>query len=322
MEDSTFYTLQEIEKLQQKISVYRDTLMTLKRGTSLEDYLVMKSEFDVLKMQISHIEGLSETIDEKQHTQSEVYEEQAKQFSFQLAALNQTIEEMNQEILSNSNKLTFSKGEEISENNTVAMQEEIYANKSTSIVTNINDIPPSNNQPSYMQLRNLANQVIQLQKKQENIAPVEHTEYEGNQKQQHHFNQRYFQSINTHPDNIYNGLYKNTAGKVSFNFKNTEENQDISLNDFTNSDHSSHITNEDGKTNISSSIERVIENLNTASLNAIESNSESVTVSTSESNYIEPVMPIEKTKGNAESSDVESKKQKNSLLFNIFRKWN
>lgn len=317
MEDSKYYTLQEIEKLKLKILTYKDTLMTLKVGTSMEDYLFMKSEFDVLKKQISYIEDLKETMDEKQHTQNEVYEEQVEQLSFQLAALNQTVEEMNQEILSILNKLTFSKG---------TIQEETHVNKSTIIVTHSDEITPINNQssivsnqPSYMQLRNLASQVIQPQKNQ-----IEHTEYKENQKQQRHFNLRYFQSINTHPNNIYNGLYKNTTDKESLHFKNFSENPDIPINDFGNSHHYSHITNEPEKTNTSSPINSVPENVNTASLNPIEPiSSESVTVSTtSESTYIEPVIPIEKIKKHAESSDVESKKQKNSLLFNIFRKWN
>ena len=225
MEDSTFYTLQEIGELKQKISAYRDTLMTLKMGTSLEDYLIMKSEFDVLKTQISHVAGLTDTMDEKQYTQNEAYEEQVKQFSVQLAALNQTVEEMNQEILSISNKLIRSKGEEISENNTATKHEETHANQSNKIVTRMNDITPINNQtspvsnqPSYMQLRNLASQVIQPQKNEENIAPIEPTDYIANQKEQRHFNQRYFQSINTHPNHIYNGLYKNTSGKASLHF--------------------------------------------------------------------------------------------------------
>ena len=76
MEDSTSNTLQEIDKLKSKISSYRDTLMTLKMGTSLEDYLTMKNEFEALKSQISFIEGLTQKMDEEQHSQNEVYEEQ------------------------------------------------------------------------------------------------------------------------------------------------------------------------------------------------------------------------------------------------------
>lgn len=330
MEDSTIYTLQEIETLKQKISAYRDTLMTLKMGNSLEDYMEMKSELDILKTQTAHIEGLTETMDEKQHTQNAVYEEQVKQFSFLLAALNHTVEELNQEILSISNKLSFSKSEEIQESNTATIQEEPPVNKSTTIAARINDITPVNtqtstgtNQPSFMQLRNLASKIIQPQKKQENIVPIEHTESVGNLKQQRHFNQGYFQSINT-------------PGKASIHFKNTARNQNIPISNFGNSHHSSRETNEPPKANVPSSINNVTESVNTVSLNPIEPKSESVNTdsldpiepksesitiaTTSESTYIKPVMPLEKIKKHTESSDVESKKQKNSLLFNIFRK--
>ena len=150
---------------------------------------------------------------EKQHTQNEVYEEQIKQFSLQLAVLKQTIKEMNQEILSISNKINISKGEEGSENDISTTHEKNYTNQSNSKLTPIDDVQSSNNQdnqsstvsnqPSYQQLRNLTSQVLQPQKYQENIASFEQTGFIGDQKDQRYFNQRYFQSINTHPKHIY-----------------------------------------------------------------------------------------------------------------------
>ena len=140
-----------------------------------------------------------------------------------------------------------------------------------------NQLSPVSNQPSYMQLRNLASQVIQPQKKEENIAPYEPTEYIANQKEQRHFNQRYFQSINTHPNHIYNGLYKNTSGKASLHFKNTAENQKFPISDFRKSDPSSHITNEPEKTNVSPSIDSVPENVNTSAPTPVEAKSENLT---------------------------------------------
>ena len=264
MEDSTSNTLQEIEKLKQKISAYRDALMTLKMGTSLEDYLAMKKEFDVLKTQISYIEGLTQTVDEKQHTQNEIYEEQMKQFSLQLAVLKQTVKEMNQEILSISNKISTS--EEVSEKDTLTLT------KHEKNSTEVNDIQPTDdqsstisNQPSYKQLRNLTSQVLQPQKIQENIDSFEQPKLMGNQKDQRYFNQRYFQSINTHPNHIYNGLYKNTLGKTPLRFKNTDEIQDSPTNDPKNS--------------ISPSIDRVPKNVNSTVLNPIEPLNKSVDAS-------------------------------------------
>ena len=94
----------------------------------------MKSEFDVLKTQISHIAGLTDTMDEKQHTQIEVYEEQVKQFSVQLAALNQTVEEMNQEILSISNKLIRVKAKKFQKIILPLYMKKPHANRSTGMV--------------------------------------------------------------------------------------------------------------------------------------------------------------------------------------------
>ena len=152
--------------------------------------------------------------------------------------------------------------------------------------------------------------MLQPQKYQENIASFEQTGFIGDQKDQRYFNQRYFQSINTHPNHIYNGLYKNTLGKTPLRFKKTEEVQDIPTN------------NPEQKV-ISPSIDRVPGNENTTILNPIEPQNKIVDASTvNEASYSESVMeePIQSHPNNqTESFDVESKKQKNSF-FNFFRK--
>ncbi|MEG0471601.1 MAG: hypothetical protein RR588_04630, partial [Solibacillus sp.] len=98
MDDTKLYAIQDIERLKQKIAVYKETLTTLKKGTSIEDFLNRKEEFDGFKIQIAHLEGLTKTIDEKQSMQIEGYEEKVIQIANQIDLLNQTVEEMNQEI--------------------------------------------------------------------------------------------------------------------------------------------------------------------------------------------------------------------------------
>ena len=66
MEDSKLYSTQGIEKLKQQIEGYKDTLTSLKMGTSIEDYLFMKMDFDEIKTQMALLEELNETIDDKQ----------------------------------------------------------------------------------------------------------------------------------------------------------------------------------------------------------------------------------------------------------------
>ena len=56
MGDSKLYSAQDIEKLKQKISIYRDTLSTLKSGNSVDDYLFMKSNFNGFKTKFSNLE--------------------------------------------------------------------------------------------------------------------------------------------------------------------------------------------------------------------------------------------------------------------------
>ena len=105
MGDSKLYSAHDIEKLKQKIATYRDTLTTLKTGSSIDGYLFIKNEFNGFKTQISHLEGVAEIMDEKQSVQIGEYEQQVKQFSVQINSLNQTVEELNQDISLIRNKI-------------------------------------------------------------------------------------------------------------------------------------------------------------------------------------------------------------------------
>lgn len=307
MEDSSSNTtLQEIEELKQKISGYRGALLTLKMGNYFDDSLIIKREFDALKMQISTIEDVTKTFDVKQYAQSELYEEQFKQFALQLSVLNQTVKEMREEISQISNEIKTSKSEEMLGKDSMANQKEPQVKKANSISESNDDKTSPNNQasnapyqPSYIQLRNLPNKVIELQKSEEDMASVDQTEFI-----------------------VYPGLNKNNLDEASIQFKNFGENRNIPTSNIVNGYHSTSVANEEEKTNDSPSIYHENEKTDPSTFSIdkpiSESNNDSLVL---EQKYqSQPEIPIEKISKHLESSNVESKKQKNSSIFNIFRR--
>lgn len=96
MTEANFNTEYDVEKLKQKISSYKETLVTLKAGNAVEDYLTMKDEFNGFKTKIENLEGLAGKVNGKQNIQREPYEQQVEHFSVQLEQLNQTIGKLNE----------------------------------------------------------------------------------------------------------------------------------------------------------------------------------------------------------------------------------
>lgn len=336
MEESTTYTLQEIEKLKLKISGYRNTLMTLKMGTSFEDFQMMKNEFETLKSQLTYIEDLTKTMEEKQHTQNVIYEEQARQFEFQIASLNKTVEEMGKEIVLISKKLNNVKDvkvEEVKQEQPSA--EKPNAPKPASTMKYIHNGTPENvpapslpNQPSYMQLRNLTNQVIQLQKEEENKKPVEQIEYKADQADERYFNQRYFQTIN---QPAHQNINRNTLNKAILKSNKTSKGEATLLPNLNKVSNSSEQANEHEETP-PSLIEKVTESsIVSPELQETEFvNEELQTVDLSDLNegnsMLEDAQPesfklaVQEGTENENSGEEKSKKQWNSSFFNIFRK--
>ncbi|WP_107924056.1 hypothetical protein [Lysinibacillus parviboronicapiens] len=233
MEDSKLYSTQEIEKLKQKINSYRETLTSLKMGTSIEDFLFMKNEFDGLKTQMAHLEGLTETLDDKQNSHIRGYEDQIKLLSTQIESLNQTIDEMNQEIFTVLNRLLTI---EVNEAPATLAAPTIEKNSPTTTNTSqrhprITQTPDqstiTSKQPSYKLLQSLAGKATTMQLTLNNGIPSTGNDIQGNKPEERHFNQQYFQSINTHPSQIYNGLYRNTTVESTFHFKKATDAQEI-----------------------------------------------------------------------------------------------
>jgi len=233
MEDSKLYSTQDIEKLKQKIEAYKDTLTSLKTGTSIEDYLFMKMDFDGIKTQMALLEGLTETIEDKPNSQIGGYEEQIKLLSAQIESLNQTIEEMNQEILRALNKLlTIENTEAPITTPKTENTSKFIANGAQSdpiITQTTSQSAVALKQPSYKMLQSLAGKARNAQLDVNNGIPSAHNGNQRNVPEDRHFNQQYFQSINTHPDQIYNGLYRNTTTESTIHFKNATYTQEIPI---------------------------------------------------------------------------------------------
>ncbi len=250
MEDSKLYSTQEIEKLKQKINSYRETLTSLKMGTSIEDFLFMKNEFDGLKTQIAHLEGLTETLDDKQNSHIRGYDDQIKLLSTQIESLNQTIEEMNQEIFTVLNRILT-----IEVNEAPATLSAPTIEKNSPTTTNTSQRHPritqtpdqttiTSKQPSYKLLQSLAGKATTMQINLNNGIPSAGNDIQENKPEERHFNQQYFQSINTHPSQIYNGLYRNTTVEPTFHFKKATDAQEIPVSVYNPNTVSSAITNE------------------------------------------------------------------------------
>lgn len=236
MEDSKLYATQDIEKLKQKVEAYKDTLTSLKIGTPLEDYLFMKMDFDEIKTQMALLKELTETIDDKQgNPQNRGYEEQIKLLSAQIDSLNQTIEDMNREILMVLNKLlTIENTEATTTPSKTENTSKFFANlaQRDPIITETasQSAAIASKQPSYKMLQSLAGKATNTQL---DVNNGKNSTPNGNQRdvpEERHFNQQYFQSINTYPSQIYNGLYRNTSTESTFHFKHATSTQEIPVN--------------------------------------------------------------------------------------------
>ncbi|MFJ7737012.1 hypothetical protein ACIQ2D_11795 [Lysinibacillus sp. NPDC097287] len=313
MEDPKLYSAQEIEKLKQKIATYRETLTTLKKETSIEDYLLIKSEFDKFKKQVSHLDGLTKTMDVKKNMHIGEYEEQVKQISNQIDFLNQTVEEINQEILLILKKIITNEDNELTDNKIAPAGHRNFSKNDTNSktmreATTHNQISITNTQPSFKLLQSLAGKAIEIQ----NIGkPTPGLETQAPPPEARHFNQQYFQLTGTHPSQIYNGLYKNTTMESTLQFKNATVIQEAPASASENStDNSPPIEEEPVDTHISDTAEADL--------------SEEIVLPAEKIIEAQYTPPIEELSDQVESpkevTDDKTKKEQNSLFFNIFRR--
>jgi len=353
MENSNLYSTQDIEKLKEKIDTYRETLTTLKMGTSIEDYLFMKNQFEELNTQITHLEGLTETLDGKQSLQIKTYEGQVKQLSNQIEALNHAIEEMNHEILAILNKLITVESNQPADNMSTTVDEssiknDAYPSKNflKEIVQSDVQTPLPTTEPTYKFLQSLAGKASNMN----NGIPFTPNDVPGKRQEERHFNHQYFQTINSHPSQIYNGLYRNNTAESTFHFKNAVDTQGIPVNVLETNSLTAPIANDVTLSQPPSPIAEYLEiNESSSSLVTDLDNTESSTiVHITEDTLTEPSLITEASEDielvleesitqiatleefNNQTEDItieeeleeEPKKEKNSLFFNLFRRRN
>lgn len=214
MESAKVYTPAEIEKIEQEVVAYQNLLTTLKLGASLEDYLSIKDEFEELKKQMEHVESVEDVINQSPPEQIEPQHNEVQQVSVQLASLNRMVEE----VLATLNKVVTGEVKKEQVEEAPAPHTILPINEAKQHEQQVNQ---SINEPTYHQLRKLAGQSSDYQKMKELPTLIEHTKNQlTTQQQQRHFNVRYFQSTQTQPSNMYNGLYKNMRINVSSKLKN------------------------------------------------------------------------------------------------------
>jgi hypothetical protein len=250
MGDSKLYSTHDIEKLKQKIATYKDTLNTLKTGSSIDGYLFIKNEFNDFKTQISHLEGLTEIMDEKQSRQIEEYEQQVEKFEVQINTLNQTIEELNQDISLIMNKLSNGDSSDLLEeiNTSVGLQDslnnthlndESEVNHTTEEITQTKDqaslpsIRQSNLPPSFQQIQKFVNEAKSIQEVPANMAPPENiaTQKKFTEGPQD-FNKQSFPSNTVNPRQTSNGQYKNgnTKSVITINTSSKKQTFPMTVN--------------------------------------------------------------------------------------------
>ncbi|XKI14110.1 hypothetical protein GGGNBK_21140 [Sporosarcina sp. ANT_H38] len=214
------YTAHDIEKLKQKVAMYKDTLTTLKTGNSIDDYLYKNSEFKGFTTQISNLEGVIEKLNEKQSTQIEAHEQQVKNFSVQITSLNQTVEELNQDISLIINKIANNSSNDFIEHIDAPADTQNLANISTSDVrvgnlieettqtkdqTSISSIQHSNGPPSFKQLQNLLTKINSLKEE----PPITSHAIQMKYPEEQQFQNTGFPSTGINPNQLYNGRYRN-----------------------------------------------------------------------------------------------------------------
>ncbi|WP_404453345.1 hypothetical protein LG329_03380 [Virgibacillus necropolis] len=303
MGDSKLYSAQEIEKLKQKINIYKETLSTLKTGNSVDDYLLMKNEFYDFKKQVTNLEGVMEIMEEKQNMQIEEYEQQVNKISAQIDSLNQTVEELNQDVSALMNRLSNSDINELIEriNIMIDLQDSLsMANenaeskirqtdqKSISPVQNLNPTP------SYKQLQKFINNSEIVHETSNDVTTTDNSIQKNGQKEQQQNSKKSFPSNGINPEQLTNNLNKNINAKSTNNINKKAMNQAVP------------------KANKDSA--------NSAVPNNIQSNKDQTL--TSSSNKVDMEASNEKKKDAVDIPNENKENEKTDILsfFNFFRK--
>lgn len=96
---------QDIEGLKQKLSVYKQTLETMKSGSVVEDYLLMKNECYSIIKQISKLDGDMKKVEDKQEVQITNYQAQVDCLTEEIGLIKKSLANLKQDVMYLSNKI-------------------------------------------------------------------------------------------------------------------------------------------------------------------------------------------------------------------------
>lgn len=253
MKDMKLYSTQDMESLKEKINVYKTAYTKLKEGITVEEILKKQDQLNSLKMQLSQLAELTSSVEEKQETKIEEHEEQVQKISMQIHLLNQTFEEMNRELSSfiqKENPMTTEKKTDSYKDHSHPINTTTTANPEENLPTINEGFGSPNVAPSYKQLQKFAGPALIPFKENFPDMPVPSDAKQILPHEGRHFNQHYFQSISTHPSEIYNGLYKNIAKTASFHFKNETSVQEIPIQPYANPESKSKVVINESANNV------------------------------------------------------------------------
>jgi hypothetical protein len=111
MEDSKLTNTEKIERLKQKLTTYKQTLETIKVGSVVDDYLLLKNEDKAIKKQIFTLEDEVKKVKEAQDVQLIGYEKRAEIISDQVESMKESLVKLEDDVkalLNIVNNLNFS----------------------------------------------------------------------------------------------------------------------------------------------------------------------------------------------------------------------
>lgn len=229
MGDAKLYAAEDIEKLKQKIAAYRDTLTTLKMEGSIDEDLFMKGEFTNVTAPVSISKELMEVTSDKQSIQMEGSEQRIQKISVEIDDLSQTVKELNEELSSILTKFKQSESSDVIEKTDTStdVQSSVSVNdkhieQKTTIIEEMDPpeegtstivIQQSNHLPSYKQLQGLVGRSDMGWGIPTSTAPAESIDFREELEEQRDLDKKSFPATTNHPNQLYNGRYRNKLMK-------------------------------------------------------------------------------------------------------------
>jgi len=214
MENTKSYSTQDIEELKEKIAIYRDNLIMLKTGLSVEEHLSVKDEVIDFKAQVFSLENLVATKDDKQNKRLKENEKQIKHLSTDIEVLRKMIEALN---------LEDQNDEESTKDFNVSTEVKDFLNTDTIIdnsesTSTKNDEKEIDSTPSYSQIKDFAGS-INRPIIPNDVTSIPIIDLQNQPSVNPHAIKPTFPYINNQPSQLNNRLYRHTNLNYTAKFK-------------------------------------------------------------------------------------------------------